>query len=148
MNIVRATAADIPVLAPLFDQYRVFYKQPSDLEAATHFLNKRFNKNETVVFLAWKQQIAVGFTQLFTTFSSVSLRNIYILNDLFVAPEYRHLGAGKALLYRAQQYCVETGAKGLALETAIDNPAQNLYDQMGWEKDTHCFHYFWTTPDN
>ncbi|HAI44518.1 MAG TPA: GNAT family N-acetyltransferase, partial [Maribacter sp.] len=35
------------------------------------------------------------------------------------------------------------GYKGLALETAIDNPAQKLYEKLDWEKDSHCFHYFW-----
>ncbi len=147
MNIVRASATDIPAIAPLFDQYRVFYKQSSDLEAATHFLNERFSKNESVVFMAMIREQTVGFIQLFPSFSSVSLNSIYILNDLFVDPEYRHKGIGKALLARAQQYCIETGVKGLALETATDNPAQSLYEQMGWTKDTHCFHYFWTAPE-
>ena len=146
MIIVRASAADIPVLAPLFDQYRVFYKQPSDLEAATRFLNQRFSRNESVVFLARIQEVTVGFTQLFPSLSSVSLRNIYILNDLYVAHEYRNQGVGKALLSKAQEYCLETGFGGLALETATDNPAQVIYDQMGWVKDTHCFHYFWKAP--
>ena len=146
MNIVRASAADIPVLAALFDQYRVFYKQSSDLQAATHFLSERFQRNESVVFLARNKGLAMGFTQLFPTFSSVGLKSIYILNDLYVAPEYRHRGVGKALLLRAQQYCLETGFGGLALETATDNPAQAIYTRMGWEKDTHCFHYFWKAP--
>ena len=147
MKIVRATAADIPDLAHLFDQYRVFYKQPSDLRAATRFLSERFHRDESVVFLAWKREVPVGFTQLFPTFSSVSLRKYYILNDLYVAPEYRQLGIGEALLRHAQQYCKETGFKGLALETAIDNPAKKLYTRMGWVKDTHYFHYFWAVPE-
>ncbi|MBT8179195.1 MAG: GNAT family N-acetyltransferase [Eudoraea sp.] len=146
MEIVRASAADIPFLAPLFDQYRVFYKQPSDLEAAAHFLSERFQRNESVVFLARKKDLTLGFTQLFPSFSSVSMKYIYILNDLYVAPEYRHQGVGKALLLRAQRYCQEKGFGGLALETAIDNPAQGLYARMGWVKDTHCFHYFWKAP--
>ncbi len=147
MKIVRATAADIPVLAPLFDQYRVFYKQPSDLQAATRFLSTRFHREESVVFIAWMQEVAVGFTQLFPAFSSVSLSKIYILNDLYVTPEYRQLGIGKALLLHTQHFCKETGYKGLALETAKDNPAQELYSQLGWVKDVDFFHYFWTAPD-
>ena len=46
-------------------------------------------------------------------------------------------------LEKAQQFCEQQGFKGLTLETAIDNPAQKLYEKLGWEKDYHCFHYFW-----
>ncbi len=146
VNIVRALKSDIPILVPLFDQYRVFYGQSSDFAAAEKFLEKRFKNQESVVFLAYMGSQAVGFTQLFTTFSSVSMQSFYILNDLYVTPEYRGLGIGKALLYKAQEECVAKGYKGLALETASDNPAQQLYNRLGWKKDSQFFHYFWSAP--
>ena len=33
--------------------------------------------------------------------------------------------------------------KGLALETAKANPAQRLYEKLGWKKDLEHLHYFW-----
>ncbi len=72
------------------------------------------------------------------------MKPILILNDLFVHNEHRKKGIGEALLERAKAYCKENQYKGLALETAIDNPAQSLYERLGWPKDMHCFHYFWT----
>ena len=146
LHIVRASIADIAVLAPLFDQYRIFYGQTADLSSSKTFLKKRFSKDEAVVFLAYEGTKAVGFTQLYTSFSSVSLQSFFILNDLYVAPEFRSRGIGKALLIEAQQYCISKNYKGLALETATDNPAQELYNKLGWEKDTRYFHYFWTAP--
>ncbi len=146
INVVRAKQSDIPVLVPLFDQYRVFYGRASDLSAAASFLEERFDNQETVVFLAWVGTTAVGFTQLFTTFSSVSMQPMFILNDLYVMPEYRGKGIGKALLSKAQEFCISRGFKGLALETALDNPAQELYNSMGWKKDTEFLHYFWSAP--
>ena len=146
INIVRAKQSDIQVLVPLFDQYRVFYGQNSNPSAASDFLEKRFANNESIVFLAWVKSRAVGFTQLFTTFSSVSMQSVFILNDLYVVPEHRGEGIGRALLFRAQQYCISEGYKGLALETAMNNPAQKLYNRMGWEKDTEFLHYFWSAP--
>ena len=50
--IVRATIEDVPLIAPLFDGYRQFYKQPANLEGARHFLTERLEENSSVIFLA------------------------------------------------------------------------------------------------
>ncbi|MUH36431.1 GNAT family N-acetyltransferase [Zobellia amurskyensis] len=146
MKIIQANQSHIPLLAPLFDKYRVFYKQTSNVKAATSFLEQRLSKSESIVFLAFIEDEPVGFTQLYTTFSSVSMQPYYILNDLYVNNAHRREGIGAALLTTAQEFCIKNGYKGLALETATDNPAQKLYEKMGWKKDSHGFHYFW--PSN
>ena len=143
MTIKKADIWDLKKLAPLFDAYRVFYEQPSNLEDAITFLEQRFENQENIVFLAMVSNEPVGFTQLYKTFSSVSLKPFYILNDLYVNPDYRKQGVGEALLKEAKKFCKEQNAKGLALETAIDNPAQKLYERVDWKKDTDYFHYFW-----
>ena len=143
VEIIQATEANLPDLVPLFDQYRIFYKQTSDENSARNFLIDRFKKEECIVFLALANKEPVGFTLLYTSFSSVSLKPIYILNDLYVKNDFRLNGIGEQLLQRAQVLCSEMGYKGLALETATENPARRLYEKLGWKKDTHCFHYFW-----
>ena len=143
ISIRRASQADFDTIVPLFDNYRIFYKQETDKKSVRDFLEQRFINNECIVFLAMEDGLAVGFTLLYTSFSSVSLEPLYILNDLYVKREFRQRGIGKQLLQQAQQHCHDQGFKGLALETAIDNPAQGLYEKLGWEKDSHCFHYFW-----
>lgn len=143
-TIIRATEEHIPQVAPLFDLYRVFYQQESNLAAANDFLQERLAQNESVIFLAVHKGEAAGFVQLYTSFSSVSMKPIFILNDLFVSDAHRKKGIGEALLNRAKEYCREKKYKGLALETATDNPAQELYERLGWQKDVHCFHYFWS----
>ena len=142
-TIYRAGIEHLPQLAVLFDKYRVFYKQNPDRKAAENFLNERLVNGESIVFMAEINGMAVGFTQLYTSFSSVSMRPIYILNDLYVEQAYRKKGIGEALLDQAKKLCLENGFKGLALETEIDNPAQKLYERLGWEKDSNHFHYFW-----
>lgn len=143
MTIKKASIADLERIVPLFDAYRVFYKQPSDEESARNFLKERFSKNETVIFIALENEEPIGFTQLYKTFSSVSLQPSYILNDLFVSPNHRKKGVGEALLNQAKLHCQEIGFKGLALETAVDNPAQKLYERLDWKNDTDYIHYFW-----
>ncbi|GAB5472716.1 MAG: GNAT family N-acetyltransferase [Maribacter sp.] len=143
-EIIRATSEHIPQIAPLLDEYRIFYGQVSDIAAARHFLEQRLLNGESVIFLAYHKEKPVGFTQLYTSYSSVSLQPVYILNDLFVQSKVRGHGIGAALLNRAKECCRASKHKGLLLETAIDNPAQRLYEKLGWAKDTACFHYFWS----
>ncbi|MEK6154347.1 GNAT family N-acetyltransferase [Flavobacteriaceae bacterium 3-367] len=146
LKIRKASQDDLPQLAPLFDLYRIFYGQESNSPAARAFLTERITKGESVIFLAELHGETVGFTQLYKTFSSVSLEAVFILNDLYVSKSHRGKRIGEALLNRAQAYCSEKNFKGLALETAVDNPAQKLYERLGWKKDSHCFHYFWKAP--
>lgn len=138
-----ANLSDVEQIAPLFDAYRVFYGQASNVAGARTFLKERLQNNEAIIFLALENDIPTGFTQLYKTFSSVSLQPFFILNDLYVAPEFRNKGVGEALLNHAKSHCTTLGYKGLALETAIDNPAQKLYERLGWKKDESYFHYFW-----
>jgi GNAT superfamily N-acetyltransferase len=144
MLIKRAGVADLDAVAPLFDAYRQFYGQRSDVPAARAFLDERLRREESVVFLAVDDDgaEALGFTQLYPSFSSVSVRRLWILNDLFVRPGLRRGGVGRRLLERARQWAVETDAKGLTLATAITNhAAQALYESCGWRKDEEFAHY-------
>ncbi len=144
IEIIQAKKEHIPELVPLLDGYRMFYKQTSDEPKAKSFLEDRFRNKESIICLAFVSGKPAGFTQLYPSFSTVGLQRLLILNDLYVASEFRNRGIGKDLLVWAQNYCTKNHFKGLALETAVDNPAQKLYEQLGWSKDSHCFHYFWS----
>ena len=145
MKIVPASANHLNQLAPLFNQYRIFYHQESNLQAARIFLEERFNMQDSFVFFAIDENgTGLGFTQLYPSFSSVSMQRTYILNDLFVPSEARGKGVGKALLNYAKEFARANGGKGLTLETDLDNPAQKLYERLGWIKDKEVFHYTWT----
>jgi hypothetical protein len=91
MHAVRqATIVDLDLLVPLFDAYRRFYRKAGDPDLARRFLLERFQHNESIVFVAFDEGgSAVGFTQLFPSFSSASAARILILNDLFVDPAAR-----------------------------------------------------------
>ena len=137
------------VAANLFDAYRQFYEQPSNIPACQHFLFERFINQESLIYLAWdtRTQQAVGFMQLYPSFSSVSLEPLWILNDLFVHPEHRKQGVGRQLIEAAMQLVTQREDKGLALSTAHSNhTAQHLYESMGFEIDRTFLQYFWTRP--
>ena len=146
VSIRRAAFTDLDVLTALFDAYRVFYEKESDSDGARRFLADRLQKNDSVVFLAFdKDGEPLGFTQLYPLFSSVRMRSIWLLNDLYVAHEARRKGVGHALMMHAQKFAAETGAAGLELATAKDNrPAKSVYHDLGWELDTQFDHYSFT----
>lgn len=141
-SIIRATLDHVDQITPLFDGYRQFYKQPSDLAGERQFLYDRLQNNESVVFLALLDDQAVGFTQLYPLFSSTLLRRMWLLNDLFVAPAGRKQGVGEGLLERARQFGIETGAQRLMLKTNVTNTtAQKLYERTGWVRETDFYVY-------
>ena len=138
----RATLSDLPALVPLYDGYRMFYRQPSDPELAERFLRERLSRGDSIIFLAETAGRVVAFTQLYPIFSSISARRAWILNDLYVAPEARRAGAGRALLEHARAFGLETGACWLALSTGRENAAaQRLYESLGWIRDREYDHY-------
>jgi GNAT superfamily N-acetyltransferase len=142
ITIRQAVLADLDVVAGLFDGYRQFYDQVSDLVAARNFLQARFEHGQSVILLAESQGQAVGFTQLYPSFSSVSMARVFVLNDLFVAPIARRLGVGEALLTAASEHARQLGAVRLSLTTNVQNlPAQSLYASMGWERDQKFYAY-------
>jgi ribosomal protein S18 acetylase RimI-like enzyme len=132
--IRRADADDLDTLAGLFDAYRQFYKQRSDVDAARAFLAERIAHDESALLMAEYESNAIGFVQLYPVFSSVRLGRTWLLNDLYVAPQARRLGAARALLEAACAFARERGALGLELETGSDNvTAQALYRSAGWQ---------------
>jgi len=161
IEIVRAGVEDIDAVVPLFDAYLQFYKLASNEEAARRFLHARLLKGEAVIFLALESsdagepparpykiaahknaRAALGFTLLYPTWSSLSMKPWWNLNDLYVVPEARKRGVARALMERARRLAEETGASGLGLETAKDNlPAQKLYEQLGWKREEEFFRY-------
>ena len=144
ITIVRAERKDLEDVIPLFDDYREFYEADSNHAAARAFLTERTDREESVIFVAYatRPHQAVGFTQLYPSFSSVSLKRLWILNDLFVHSDARRRGVARALLERARQHALETGAKGLVLNTAVTNtPAQTLYESCGWHREDEFLQY-------
>lgn len=143
MTVRQATIIDLDLVAPLFDAYRQFYRKSADLPLARQFLLERFRHNQSVIFVALGGGgVAVGFTQLFPSFSSVSAARIFILNDLFVLPEARRAGVGASLLRAAADYGKAVGAVRLTLSTEVTNKtAQALYEAEGWKRQTDFYVY-------
>jgi ribosomal protein S18 acetylase RimI-like enzyme len=146
----KAVVDDVRSLTDLFNGYRLFYGQESDLIGAEKFLKERLENQESVIFYAYEENGGVvepvGFTQLYPSFSSVSMKRMWILNDLFVAEKARRKGVAHGLIDKARELAVKTEAKAVILETDHDNHnAQKLYEKIGFTKDTQ-HHYTLNIP--
>jgi ribosomal protein S18 acetylase RimI-like enzyme len=143
-SIRAAEAADIPALARLFDSYRCFYGQSSDLSLAESFLGQRVARSESVILVAFldEPEQPEGFAQLYPSFSSVRCCRTFILNDLFVAPAARGRGIARRLLEAAADHARAQGAEMMTLSTAVSNlSAQRLYESAGWSRDSKFLTY-------
>jgi ribosomal protein S18 acetylase RimI-like enzyme len=144
--VKKAEIGDLDLVAPLFNEYRMFYEQNSDLEGGRQFILERMKNKQSVIFLAIENQhefvVPLGFVQLYPSFSSVSMKKIWILNDLYVDISVRQRGIAKKLMETAKNYAIETGTKSLILETTVNNhQAKKLYEALGYRKDIHHDHY-------
>jgi len=145
IRVVEATADDLEAVARLFDAYRVFYRQAPDLAGARAFIGERFKRHDSVIFLARRGEDSAGFTQLYPSLSSVSMRPIWILNDLFVAADARGSGVGRKLMDRARDFARLSGAVRLELTTERTNTvAQSLYSAVGYARDDVFYKYILT----
>ncbi|KRW62073.1 GNAT family N-acetyltransferase [Pseudomonas sp. TTU2014-080ASC] len=137
-----ASLDDAEAIAPLLDKYRQFYGESSDLARSLEFIKQRFFLGESVIVVAEFNHEIIGFTQLYPSFSSVTLERLWILNDLYVETSKRKKGAGLALLNAAKAFAQTTNAKQLFIEGADDNPrARDLYTRFGFIENT-AYHYY------
>ena len=143
MQIHQATSVDIDDLTLLFDAYRQFYGQAAAPMAAAAFIAERLAKSESVIFLARSETgEAIGFAQLYPAFSSVAMKRMWYLNDLFVAASARQQGVARALLKQVATFARETDALTVKLATAVSNlPAKALYESEGYQKVVAFDHY-------
>ncbi|MCG7377025.1 GNAT family N-acetyltransferase [Paenibacillus sp. ACRSA] len=154
-----AELADTEHVSELFNQYRMFYNQPSDLEGVSQYIKDRMQRNESIILVAERviesgehdqntevdnrnNRGVMGFVQLYPSFSSVSMGCIWVLNDLYVLPEYRQQGIARKLLQASRALAKERGIIRLSLSTAISNKqAQALYESEGYAVDTNFLYY-------
>ncbi|MGK7910048.1 MAG: GNAT family N-acetyltransferase [Synechococcus sp.] len=138
-----ATVADVSDVSGAFDAYRQFYRQPADLDGALAFIRDRLAQNTSRIMVARNSDnVCMGFTQLYPSFSSVGMQPIWILNDLFVYPDYRRQGVARALMDAASRLGRSSGVAALVLATEVTNePAQSLYHSLGYVRDEQFVHF-------
>ncbi|WP_081740365.1 GNAT family N-acetyltransferase [Aquimarina pacifica] len=146
MIVIRnANLGDIDQLSIIFNNYRVFYKKESDPVGSKEFLIARIKNNESTIYVAEKNQdLLVGFVQLYPIFSSTRMKKLWLLNDLFVNPEFRGNNISISLIDKAKELAVSSNSCGLLLETEKTNLIGNtLYPRTGFVCNQESNFYSW-----
>ena len=124
-------ATDRAPLEPLVRAYIDFYKEPPDAERLETLLSILAERPEIgVQFVAEKDGELHGFSTVYLTYDTVAARRVAIMNDLFVAPDDRNIGLGRALMRRCHEFAREKDCAVLQWVTA-DETAQALYNKLG-----------------
>jgi ribosomal protein S18 acetylase RimI-like enzyme len=142
VSIRRAGPSDLDLAVRLFTGYLRFYEKSTRESETREFIGERLARQDSVFYLAEANGVALGFTQLYPAFASLSLAPSWILNDLYVEPEARGRGVGEALMDAARELALSSGAAELMLQTARTNTtAQRLYEKLGWLRDDEFLVY-------
>lgn len=143
-EIKKASLDDLEEASNLFNLYRIFYRQADNYDQCRKFIQERLSKEQSHIFLITVEGKSVGFAQLYQLYHYITLEMQWLLSDLFVHPDYRGKGLSVALIDRSKQWCEETGACGLMLETEKTNDIGNkLYPRCGFEYDGRHNYYHW-----
>lgn len=139
MHLQQIFLPQVALVAPLFNEYRVYYGQPTNMQQSEQYLIERLQNKESVIFAITVTEgemiMPVGFTQLYPVYSSVRAVKNWVLNDLFVLETYRNKGYGKQLITAALSFAKTQNATYIQLETGEDNyGAQKLYEAIGFTK--------------
>jgi GNAT superfamily N-acetyltransferase len=129
-----ATIADVPVILDLIRELATYERAPNEVTATEEQLVDVLfgEKPAAEVLLAFEEKTPVGFAVFFHSFSTWLGRPGLYLEDLFVRPEHRGKGYGRALLVDLAKITRERGCG--RMEWAVldwNEPAIEFYRKLG-----------------
>ena len=132
-RIERASERDLPLILKLIKDLAEYEKLAHAVVATEATLRESlFEKRAAEVIIGYADDEPAGFALYFQTFSTfLGVPGMY-LEDIFVAPEYRRHGLGRALLAQLAKIAVERGYGRLEW-TALDwnELAIGFYRKLG-----------------
>ena len=137
LRIEPVTAQEFESFLPLIADYQRFYEVEEPDEARNGEFFRRFLEpsDDGLLLGAWEGREPLGYACLYWFFTSTAAAESVLMNDLFVVPEARGRGVGRALIEASAAVARERGAHHLEWTTAPGNEtAQRLYDSTGAER--------------
>ena len=123
IKIEQATSADAAKILPLLAQF--FEEDGFDIafENLSTALAAMLNDPDSAIFVAWRGVDAIGVTTVTTTSQGLEFDRYAELEDLYVMPEARQTGIGRALIDRVKQWCRQIGCDVLSIVVTADAQA-------------------------
>jgi GNAT superfamily N-acetyltransferase len=136
LTIRPATPTDVPTLVALIQALAEFEKLSHEVTGSAEDLHRSLfgDRPYAEALLAWIDDTPVGMALFFHNFSTFLMQPGLYLEDLFVRPEYRGQGIGRALLVQVGQLALERGCGRFEWNVLDWNtPAIEFYQRMGAE---------------
>jgi GNAT superfamily N-acetyltransferase len=134
LSIVPFAQAFEPPLLAMWRAYQEFYQVADIDEERNRAFVQMILENPALgrIHLALADDAPVGFSTIYFTFASTRACKVALLNDLFVVPQHRRSGIGRALLEHALSFAREEGIGFVRWSTSASNTdAQRLYAAYG-----------------
>jgi len=150
MIIRPATVDDVDTLIGLITALADFEKlPPPDADARARLIDHGFgDRPKYEAWIAEWEGVPVGYSIMFETYSTFLARPTLYLEDVFVLPDYRRRGIGKALLNNCFRLANERGC-GRMEWTCLDwnTRAQDVYEGLGAKRMSEWLLYRLTQAD-
>lgn len=129
-----ATRADVPLILDLIRALAEYEREPDAVEATEGLLEEQlFGEHPGAeVVIAEVDGQGAGFALFFHNFSTWRGRRGLYLEDLFVRPQFRGLGLGRALMIHLAKLAVRRGCARFEWSVLDWNtPAIDFYRSLG-----------------
>jgi GNAT superfamily N-acetyltransferase len=136
MTRIRPAASnDVPVIVELVRKLASYERlecSPDEAALAAHLFS---DDKRAEVLMAEREGTTAGFALFFTSYSTFLTKPGIYLEDLFVLPEHRKCGIGRALLVRLAEIAKERGSGRLEWSVLAWNQlAIDFYESLGASK--------------
>jgi glycosidase/GNAT superfamily N-acetyltransferase len=133
LKIRQANSNDIHAITHLFVDYARHFGETNPIfDNISAFLNDKIQNAGYTLFFAEKDGKPVAFAGLYPIYSSVSLKKQWLLNDLFVSPNYRNQGIGTALLSEIKSQLKSTSQGIILVASGTDEKTKAFYEENGF----------------
>lgn len=134
IEIRDATISDVPTILRFITELAIYEKAPQAVKAKIEDIEQSlFAKESTAhAILCLINNEPVGFAVYFYNYSTWLGKNGLYLEDLYISPEYRNVGAGKTILKYLAKLAVSRGC-GRFEWCVLDwnEPAIKFYESIG-----------------